>query len=220
MDREKRNPLALAKQLENEPMVQLLQENGAVSAKESKAGKNDPNKKKKEKKKEEEIDPLSIEKKIKKMEPGFVRFKLVNKRKVRESTGSQIESTQQFMSNYPYTMKFLQNYQYLLETDFISDQIKKGDWRQVAHKILSNLWKVKGSSIFHQPVDPIELNIKDYFSVVKNPMDFSLIKQKLQQNLYENFHKFKEDLDLVFHNCQLYNGTDSHVGQIGVSVRV
>jgi bromodomain-containing factor 1 len=90
----------------------------------------------------------------------------------------------------------------------------------VANKILSNLWKVKGSSIFHTPVDPLELNIKDYFSVVKLPMDFSLIKNKLSQNLYESFHHFKEDLDLVFYNCQLYNGTDSHVGQMGVQVRV
>jgi hypothetical protein len=66
--------------------------------------------------------------------------------------------------------------------------MKKGDWRQVAHKILSNLWKVKGSGIFHSPVDPLELNIKDYFSIVKIPMDFSLIKSKLSQNLYENFN--------------------------------
>jgi hypothetical protein len=47
-------------------------------------------------------------------------------------------------------------------------------------------------------------------------MDFSLIKTKLSHNLYDNFHQFKEDLDLVFFNCQLYNGTDSHVGQMGV----
>ena len=71
----------------------------------------------------------------------------------------------------------------------------------MANKILSNLWKVKGSGVFHAPVDPLEFNIKDYFSIVKIPMDFSLIRSKLAQNLYENFHQFKEDLDLVFYNC-------------------
>ncbi len=63
----------------------LLTSHGAVSAKESKVGKSDPSKKKKDKKKEEDFDPISIEKKIKKMEPYLVPFKLVYKRKVRES---------------------------------------------------------------------------------------------------------------------------------------
>ncbi len=45
-------------------MTQILIQNGATSAKESKVGKADQNKKKKEKKKDDDYDPVAIEKKI------------------------------------------------------------------------------------------------------------------------------------------------------------
>jgi len=41
---------------------------------------------------------------------------------------------------------------------------------------MAHLWKVKGAYIFHSPVDPIELKIEDYFTIIKRPMDFGSIK--------------------------------------------
>ena len=46
----------------------------------------------------------------------------------------------------------------------------------MAKKIMAHLWKVKGAYIFHSPVDPIELKIEDYFTIIKRPMDFGSIK--------------------------------------------
>ena len=49
-------------------------------------------------------------------------------------------------------------------------------------------------------------------------MDFSTIKTKLREQKYQKIEDFMSDMELVFHNCRLYNGTVSEVGQIGMSV--
>ena len=49
-----------------------------------------------------------------------------------------------------------------------------------------------------------------------NPMDFGTIRTKLKEHKYEKIEDFMDDMDLVFHNCRLYNGTESDVGQIGI----
>lgn len=79
-------------------------------------------------------------------------------------------------------------------------------WEKSAKRLLNHLWKFKDSSIFHQPVNPEELNIPDYFQIVKKPMDFSTIKKKLREYQYTNFKEFCIDINLVFDNCVLYNG--------------
>ena len=53
-------------------------------------------------------------------------------------------------------------------------------------KILNQLWKAKDAYIFHEPVDPIKLNIPNYLNIVKNPMDLGTIKKKLNMNFYDN----------------------------------
>jgi hypothetical protein len=68
------------------------------------------------------------------------------------------------------------------------------------------LWKLKDSEIFHRPVDPVELGIPDYPDIIKNPMDFSTIKKKLNHSFYRNCREFCDDMNLVFDNCILYNG--------------
>lgn len=66
--------------------------------------------------------------------------------------------------------------------------------------------------IFANPVDYIALNIPDYPNVVKNPMDFATIKTKLKEHKYERIQEFMSDMELVFYNCRVYNGTESSVG--------
>ena len=63
---------------------------------------------------------------------------------------------------------------------------------------------------FMQPVDAIALGIPDYYDVIKNPMDFSTIKKKLDAKQYSNADEFSEDVRMVFNNCYTYNaaGTD------------
>lgn len=72
--------------------------------------------------------------------------------------------------------------------DEINDEdLKMHDsWEKIAKKLMNTLWKHKDADLFHKPVDPEELNIPDYFNIIKNPMDFSTIKKKLTNCSYTN----------------------------------
>ena len=85
--------------------------------------------------------------------------------------------------------------------------------------MLTMLQRNQKAYIFANPVDYVELNIPDYPVMVKNPMDFATIKSKLKEHKYERIHEFMEDMELVFYNCRIYNGTESDVGQIGVQIQ-
>jgi hypothetical protein len=53
-------------------------------------------------------------------------------------------------------------------------------WEKAAKRLLNSLWKHNQAWIFHEPVDPKKLNIPDYFEIIKHPMDFGTVKNKLQ----------------------------------------
>ena len=84
--------------------------------------------------------------------------------------------------------------------------------------MLSSLWKHQCAFIFHEPVNVEALNIPDYYTIVRRPMDFGTIKQKLKDQRYQNISEFIDDMELVFYNCKLYNGETSQVGTMGKAV--
>lgn len=51
-------------------------------------------------------------------------------------------------------------------------------------------------------------------------MDFGTIKRKLAYNAYENEEDFKNDMNLVFDNCILYNGMQSPFGKIAMEMKL
>jgi hypothetical protein len=44
--------------------------------------------------------------------------------------------------------------------------------------------KIQNAWIFNQPVDAEKLGIVDYHDIIKNPMDFLTIKEKLKRHEY------------------------------------
>lgn len=64
---------------------------------------------------------------------------------------------------------------------------------------------------FNMPVDPVKLQLPDYFHIVKTPMDFGTVKQKLQDNVYKKPQECINDINLVFSNCYTYNKPESDV---------
>jgi len=101
-----------------------------------------------------------------------------------------------------------------------SDSIKFPEaWEKIAKKIMNSLWKFKEAEIFLKPVDPIDLGIPDYFDIIKNPMDFSTIKKKLNQSLYTKCRDFIDDIELTFNNCIKYNGEKTFIGNMSTNSR-
>lgn len=82
-------------------------------------------------------------------------------------------------------------------------------WEKVSARMMQILSKHTKAWIFQEPVQPEKLGIHDYFDIIKNPMDFGTIKEKLKQHQYFNMQHFLEDVELVFSNCTLYNGETS-----------
>jgi hypothetical protein len=71
----------------------------------------------------------------------------------------------------------------------------------------------KSSFWFRLPVDPVALGIPHYFEVVKQPMDLSTIKNKIDNEVYETEDQFTDDMRLVFSNAMSFNppGTTVHI---------
>ncbi|XP_069971280.1 bromodomain adjacent to zinc finger domain protein 2B isoform X7 [Penaeus vannamei] len=58
-----------------------------------------------------------------------------------------------------------------------------------------------------------------YKKIIKKPMDLSVIKKKLEDNLYKSREDYCEDLRLMFNNCETFNEDDSPVGKAGHNLR-
>lgn len=78
--------------------------------------------------------------------------------------------------------------------------------------LLNRLMGHEFSWVFNKPVDVVELNIPDYFNVIKHPMDFGTIKNKLLSGQYSDLLGFASDVRLTLANAMTYNppGNDVH----------
>ncbi|XP_063481526.1 bromodomain testis-specific protein isoform X1 [Symphalangus syndactylus] len=64
---------------------------------------------------------------------------------------------------------------------------------------------------FYNPVDVNALGLHNYYDIVKNPMDLGTIKEKMDNQEYEDAYKFAADVRLMFMNCYKYNPPDHEV---------
>eukprot|EP00752_Nemacystus_decipiens_P014238 g12665.t1 len=86
---------------------------------------------------------------------------------------------------------------------------------QAVHKELLSIWreleKHDSAWVFREPVDPAE--VTDYLSIIKQPMDLSLIRENLDDvdptPVYKDKATFRQHLDLMVVNCKRYNGEDT-----------
>ncbi|XP_075685453.1 bromodomain adjacent to zinc finger domain protein 2B isoform X15 [Rhinoderma darwinii] len=68
---------------------------------------------------------------------------------------------------------------------------------------------------------PVNLKlVPGYKKVIKKPMDFATIREKLSNGQYPNFESFALDIRLVFNNCETYNEDDSEIGRAGHKMRI
>lgn len=218
-DKKKQTPVSFAIKNGKEKIAELLIANGGIRP-EPKAKNNKEHNKKKRKKsddddhqtKSEIINNIQTPKK----------YILVKIGENGEKTPLNEEEYSKFVEENPEVFQLLSNKENLQKmVDEINDEdLKMHDsWEKIAKKLMNNLWKHKDAELFHKPVDPEELNIPDYFSIIKNPMDFSTIKKKLANCTYTNLKEFVNDITLVFENCYTYNGRKTLVGDMCTRVK-
>ncbi|XP_028766158.1 transcription factor GTE10-like [Neltuma alba] len=67
--------------------------------------------------------------------------------------------------------------------------------------------------VFNTPVDIVELEIPDYFTVIKHPMDLGTVKSRITSSQYSSPMDFAADVRLTFSNAMSYNppGNDVHI---------
>ncbi|KAK7283459.1 hypothetical protein RIF29_12990 [Crotalaria pallida] len=73
--------------------------------------------------------------------------------------------------------------------------------------ILDRLQKKDTHGVFSEPVDPEEL--PDYHDIIKQPMDFGTVRNKLDGALYANLEQFENDVFLICSNAMQYNSADT-----------
>ncbi|KAK6071717.1 transcription regulator bdf1 [Seiridium cupressi] len=59
---------------------------------------------------------------------------------------------------------------------------------------------------FLEPVDPVALNIPNYFHVIKKPMDLKTMTEKLEDGKYRSGKDVEKDMHQILANSELFNG--------------
>ncbi|XP_065220138.1 histone lysine acetyltransferase CREBBP-like isoform X2 [Planococcus citri] len=82
--------------------------------------------------------------------------------------------------------------------------LKPEDQLRAFLPVLQNLYQLEESMPFQEPVDPIKMGLPNYFTIIKEPIDLSIIKRKLDDGQYIDPWDFVNDMWLMFDNASLY----------------
>ncbi len=96
------------------------------------------------------------------------------------------------------------------EQSFLKNPITSEDIIKIK-KVFHTLENDNQAIDFLEPVDYIGLNLLDYPTIIKHPMDLSTAKSKLLKNEYSTFQDFYNDIDLIWKNCKTYNMNGSEI---------
>ncbi|KAF7728821.1 hypothetical protein EC973_005447 [Apophysomyces ossiformis] len=86
-------------------------------------------------------------------------------------------------------------------------QPAKKDMQSVGRKLLDTLIKKDAYGFFLEPVDT-QL-VTDYLSVIRQPMDLSTMRRKLNMGQYQHMDDFREDFMLIVSNAKTYNAANT-----------
>ncbi|XP_028304047.1 bromodomain-containing protein 1-like isoform X1 [Gouania willdenowi] len=73
--------------------------------------------------------------------------------------------------------------------------------------VLQQLQEKDQYSIFAQPVNVAE--VPDYLDHIKNPMDFSSMRRRIDAHDYRSLEEFEADFNLIIANCMSYNSKET-----------
>ncbi|CAI5723059.1 hypothetical protein KXD40_004322 [Peronospora effusa] len=70
--------------------------------------------------------------------------------------------------------------------------------------VLERLVELPESELFRVPVDAA--TVVNYYQIVKQPMDLSAIRHKIEAKEYDSMREFVKDLELIVNNSRIFNG--------------
>uniref|UniRef100_A0A8C9H516 Bromo domain-containing protein n=1 Tax=Piliocolobus tephrosceles TaxID=591936 RepID=A0A8C9H516_9PRIM len=82
--------------------------------------------------------------------------------------------------------------------------------------LLNKLIAFDKKKIFLYPVNV--QYVPDYLSIIKEPMDFTTMKHKVQSFKYKTFQAFEADFFLIINNCYMYNNENTIYHKIAETV--
>ncbi|XP_056133383.1 bromodomain testis-specific protein [Lampris incognitus] len=110
----------------------------------------------------------------------------------RRGSGRPVKQPRKDVSDSPHSVK----------KSKLSEQLK------YCNSILREMFAKRHCSYawpFYTPVDTVALGLYDYYDIIKQPMDLSTIRKKMDQRKYMNAQEFAGDVRLMFNNCFKYN---------------
>ncbi|KAI9255165.1 hypothetical protein BDA99DRAFT_518055 [Phascolomyces articulosus] len=84
---------------------------------------------------------------------------------------------------------------------------KDKDLKTIATKLIDTLERRDSYGLFLQPVDTSI--VTDYLTVIKHPMDFQTMREKLNTDEYSDMEDFRQDFLLICTNAKTYNAPDT-----------
>ena len=101
------------------------------------------------------------------------------------------------------------------EPPFLKNPITSEDITKIK-KVFHTLENDNQAIDFLEPVDYMGLNLLDYPTIIKHPMDLSTAKSKLLKNEYLTFQDLYNDIDLIWKNCKTYNREGSEIVKMAI----
>lgn len=95
----------------------------------------------------------------------------------------------------------------ILRSDDLKIRTKEDFLSDFLYFVVCTLQSHPSSWPFLEPVSAKD--VPDYFEVIKQPMDMSLIMKKLKNHMYTTPKDFSNDIYLMCNNCFAYNGPDT-----------
>lgn len=95
----------------------------------------------------------------------------------------------------------------------------RDEWCREALSVVDIVSKYQDGWLFQRPVDTKAWNCPDYYTIIKEPRDFTMIRRNLKSGAYVSIHTFVRDMELVFSNCFKYNAENTEVHLAGKRVQ-
>uniref|UniRef100_A0A0R3RXK3 PHD-type domain-containing protein n=1 Tax=Elaeophora elaphi TaxID=1147741 RepID=A0A0R3RXK3_9BILA len=96
------------------------------------------------------------------------------------------------------------------ESVLSSSTLERSDFELIWH-VFDSLKDHRTSWPFREAVNPKDH--PDYYSIIKKPMDLSIIQQKLERYAYHSLKEFAADITRIFENARIFNPRNSAIYQ-------